>query len=50
MHASARKPTLVLSLVAALLAALALVLSPTVPAYAAGEVGTYEDGSAGFFR
>lgn len=50
MHASARKPALVLSLVAALLAALVLALSPAAPAYAAEEAGTYADGSAGFFR
>lgn len=45
---SIRKVTLRLSV--ALLAALALVLAPVAPAYAAGEVGTYEEGSLGFFR
>lgn len=34
----------------ALLAAFALALAPVVPAYAEGEVGTYEEGSLGFFR
>lgn len=38
------------ALVAALVVALSLALAPGAPAYAAGEVGTRADGTAGFFR
>ena len=39
-----------LALLAALAMSLVLVLAPAAPAYAEGEVGTYAEGSVGFFR